>query len=97
MLVPSPPSDPPPEPPSSGPPSEPKSFLRALIGVVSLVLSMVVIPAGFVMLVTDMHAGDASRRALVKALSVLSVGGGLMALGIALLIWEMSVRYGVRR
>jgi hypothetical protein len=86
-----------PSPESPGPPDEPKSFLRALIGVVSLVLSMVVIPAGFVLLVTDMQAGDSSRRGLLNALAVLSIGGGLMALGIAMLIWEMSVRYGVRR
>ena len=86
-----------PSPESSGPPDEPKSFLRALIGVVSLVLSMIVIPAGFVLLVTDMQAGESSRRALVRALAVRSAGGGLMALGIAMLIWEMSVRYGVRR
>ena len=90
---------PPPIPPagSPGPPEEPKSFVRALIGVVSLVLSMIVIPAGFVLLVANMQAGDSSRRALMNALGVLSIGGGLMALGIAMLIWEMSVRYGVRR
>jgi hypothetical protein len=82
---------------SPGPPPAAKSFLRALVGVVSLVLSMIVIPAGFVLLVSDMQAGDSSRRALMNALGVLSVGGGLMALGISMLIWEMSVRYGVRR
>jgi hypothetical protein len=86
-----------PSPESSRPPTEPKSFLRALIGIVSLILSMVVIPAGFVLLVTDMQTGDSSRRALLNALAVLSVGGGLMALGVAMLIWEVSVRYGVRR
>lgn len=86
-----------PAPDAPGPGGEPKSFLRALIGVVSLVLSMIVIPAGFVLLVADMQDGDSSRRALLNALAVLSVGGGLMALGVAILIWEMSVRYGVRR
>ena len=58
---------------------------------------MIVIPAGFVLLVTDMQAGNSSRVPLVNALGVLSIGGGLMALGISMLIWEMSVRYGVRR
>ena len=94
MAATTPPSDPS-EPP--GPRDEPKSFLRALIGVVSLVLAMIVIPMGFVLLVTDMQSGDTSRRALVNALGVLSIGGGLMALGVAMLIWEMSVRYGIRR
>jgi hypothetical protein len=90
-----PPPAPAPEPPGS--PEEPKSFLRALIGVVSLVLSMIVIPAGFVLLVTDMQAGPANRRTMMNALGVLSIGGGLLALGVSMLIWEMSVRYGVRR
>jgi hypothetical protein len=95
MAATTPPPDPTTEPP--GPHDEPKSFLRALIGVVALVLAMIVIPLGFVLLVTDMQAGDTSRRALLNALGVLSIGGGLMALGVAMLIWEMSVRYGVRR
>jgi hypothetical protein len=30
-------------------------------------------------------------------LGVLMAGGALLASGIALLIWEMSVRYGIRR
>jgi hypothetical protein len=90
-----PPREPTPE--SAGPPDAPKSLLRALAGVVSLVLSMIVIPAGFVMLVTSMRGGHFGPRVLISPLAVLSIGGGLMALGVSLLIWETSVRYGVRR
>ena len=40
-------------------------------------------------------AFTSARR--LESPACMSVGGGLMALGIAMLIWEMSVRYGVRR
>jgi uncharacterized membrane protein len=71
---------------------EPKSLLRAILGVVSLVSSLVVIPIGFVLLVLDVHAAS-----MVRPLAVLMAGGFLLAFGIALLIWEMSGRYGIRR
>jgi len=93
----SPTTPPLPSPDQGGPPPEPKSFLRALIGVLSLVLSMIVLPAGFVLLVSGLRSGSDDTRAMVNALGVLSIGGGLMALGVAMLIWEMSVRYGVRK
>ena len=63
----------------------------------SLVLSMIVLPAGFVLLVSGLQSGSDDTRSMVNALGVLSIGGGLMALGVAMLIWEMSVRYGVRK
>lgn len=75
---------------------ESKSLLRALIGTVSLVASLVVIPLGMVVLVAD-TAGDGGLRALVRPLGVLSAGGALLSFGIAMLIWELSVRYDVRR
>jgi hypothetical protein len=88
---------PPPSPGSGGPPSDSKSFLRALVGVVALVSSVIVLPAGFVLLISGMQQGDDDTRSMVNALGVLSIGGGLMALGVAMLIWEASVRYGVRK
>lgn len=74
----------------------PKSFVRMLTAVVALVSSLVVIAAGFVWLVTGLQAGSYGTPAMGPALAILGLGGGLMALGIALLIWEMSVRYGIR-
>ena len=71
---------------------ESKSLLRAILGVVSLISSLVVIPIGFVLLVVD-----APQRGMTRALSVLIAGGFLLSLGIALLIWEVSGRYGIRR
>jgi len=75
----------------------PRSFARMLIAVTSLVSSLVVIAAGFVWMVTGLQAGGYGTSAVTTALAILGVGGGLMALGIALLIWEVSVRYGIRR
>jgi hypothetical protein len=68
------------------------SLPRAIVGVVSLISSLVVIPIGFVLLIADAHAPS-----MVRPLAVLMAGGFLLATGIALLIWEVSVRYGIRR
>ena len=83
--------------PAPGPPPEPKSFFRAFVGILSLLLSMIVIPVGFVLLITGLQAAGSTPRVMGTALGVLAAGGGLMALGVSLLIWEMSVRYGVRK
>ena len=75
---------------------EPKSLLRAVLGVVSLLASLVVIPIGIVLIVVDTESGN-SIRTLMRPLGVLMAGGALLAFGVAVLIWEMSVRYGIRR
>ena len=75
---------------------EPKSLLRAVLGVVSLLASLVVIPIGIVLIVVDTEGGG-SVRTLMRPLGVLMAGGALLAFGVAVLIWEMSVRYGIRR
>jgi hypothetical protein len=74
----------------------PKSLLRAIIGVVSLLCSLVIIPIGFVLLIADSQGGS-DLRVLARPLGALMTGGGLLAFGIAMLIWEMSVRYDIRR
>jgi hypothetical protein len=80
------------------PPSrDEKSFIRALVGVVSLLVSLVIVGAGFAMLVTAMRAGEHGTRPWFGALAVLGAGGGLAAAGIALLIWETSIRYDIRK
>ena len=71
---------------------ESKSLLRAVLGVVSLLSSLVVIPIGFVLLVNDVQ-----QPSMMRPLAVLMAGGFFLALGIALLIWEVSGRYGIRR
>jgi len=75
---------------------ERKSLLRAVIGVVSLLASLIVIPIGFVLLISHAQGGNTART-LARPLGVLMAGGGLLAFGIAMLIWELSVRYDIRR
>jgi hypothetical protein len=82
---------------SPSPRPEPGSLVRTIAGVVSLVTSLVVIAAGFVMLVTALQAGGYNTPTMLRAMAVLGLGGGLLATGIAVLIWEVSVRYGIRR
>jgi hypothetical protein len=73
-----------------------RSVVRAIAGAVCLVASLVVLPAGFIMMVRALEASGYGSPAVTPALAVLSGGGGLLGLGIALLIWELSVRYDVR-
>jgi len=79
------------------PPRDQKSFVRALLGVVSLVAALVVVAAAFILLIAAMQDGERGTPPFFNALAVLGVGGGLMAAGIALLIWEMSIRYDIRK
>ncbi|MCC7124207.1 MAG: hypothetical protein IT178_05125 [Acidobacteria bacterium] len=73
------------------------SLLRALAGFVILVSSLVVLMMGIVLLVTALQRGAYNERPMIEAFGILSIGGGLLAAGIALLIWELSIRYGLPR
>jgi hypothetical protein len=73
-----------------------QSILRTISGAVCLVASLVVLPAGFVMMVRALERSGYGSPAVTQSLTVLAAGGGLLGLGIALLIWELSVRYNVR-
>jgi hypothetical protein len=73
-----------------------RSFVRAVAGGVSLAGSLIVIPAGFIMMVRALERSGHGSTAVAQALAVLAGGGGLLGLGIALIIWELSVRYNVR-
>lgn len=77
--------------------SSPKrSVTRAITGAVCLVASLVVMPAGFIMMVRALEGSGYGSSGVTRAWSVLAAGGGLLGMGIALLIWELSVRYNVR-
>ena len=73
-----------------------RSVLRAIAGSVSLAASLVVIPAGFIMMVRALERSGYGSGGVTQAQAILAGGGGLLGLGIALLIWELSVRYNVR-
>jgi uncharacterized membrane protein len=72
------------------------SPVRYVAGMVSLIGAMVTIPAGFVQMIRALERGGYGTSSNTLALAWLGLGGGLLGLGIALLIWELSVRHNVR-
>lgn len=72
------------------------STIRGLTGAVALGASLIVLPVSFVMMVRALEATGYGSEAVTNALMLMAAGGGLLGLGIALLIWELSVRYDVR-
>ena len=63
---------------------------------VCLIGAMVTIPAGFVLMIRALERGGYGTSANTIALTWIAVGGGLLGLGIALMIWELSVRHNIR-
>jgi len=51
-----------------------------------------VIVIGFALLVTTIQRGTQAREEMRLALGVLGLGGGLLATGICLMIWEAAER-----
>lgn len=72
------------------------STLRYVSGAVSLVTSLVVIAGSFVQMIRALEATGYGSRGVTIALIWMSIGGGLLGFGMAMLIWELSVRYDVR-
>lgn len=79
-------------PPAPGP----SSPIRAITGGVALVGSFAFTAGGFAQMVTSLEAGRYGTWSITVALALLGIGGGLLATGIGLLIWEYSIRHGVR-
>ena len=72
------------------------SPVRYVIGAVCLIGAMVTLAAGFLLMVRALDRGGYGTERITYALATLGLGGGLLGLGIALLIWEISVRYNIR-
>ena len=72
------------------------STIRYVLGLVCLVMAFVALPAGCVQMVRTLERGGYGTRGIDYALWSLGAGGGFLALGIALLIWEVSVRHNIR-
>jgi hypothetical protein len=73
----------------------PRSAIRTVLGWVSLVLALVILPVSGIGLVRALDAGGYGTSSVTVALYWLSGGGAFLAFGIALLIWEASVRYRI--
>lgn len=63
---------------------------------VSLIAAMVCLPAGFIQMILALQRGGYGTASMTAPIAWLALGGGLLGLGIALMIWELSVRHGVR-
>jgi hypothetical protein len=72
------------------------SSIRYVIGLVSLVGALVALPAGGLQMVRTLERGGYGTSSIDYAVALLGLGGGLLGLGIALLIWEVSVRHNWR-
>ena len=72
------------------------SPIRYVAAMVCLISAMVTIPAGFVQMVRALERGGYGTTANTVAMAWIALGGGLLGLGIALLIWELSVRNNIR-
>jgi hypothetical protein len=71
------------------------SAVRNVVGWVCLMLALVILPASGIGLVRALDAGGYGTSSITVALYWLSGGGAFLAFGIALLIWEWSVRYRI--
>lgn len=63
---------------------------------VALVGALVALPAGAIQMVRSLERGGYGTSSIDLALVWLGVGGGLLGIGVALLIWELSVRHNIR-
>jgi hypothetical protein len=69
---------------------------RYVAGMVCLIGALVALPAGFIQMVQGLERGGYGTSSMTIAYAWLGVGGGLLGLGLALLIWELSVRHNIR-
>lgn len=69
---------------------------RYICGLICLVTSLIVLPAGFLQMVSVLEGGGYGTSRNTMAFVTLGVGGALLGLGIALVIWELSVRHNIR-
>jgi hypothetical protein len=58
--------------------------------------AMVTLPAGFIQMIRALERGGYGTSSNTLAFATLGLGGGLLGLGMALLIWELSVRHNIR-
>jgi hypothetical protein len=71
------------------------SVLRGLVGWTSLLVSLLLLAMSGVMLVRALEFQGYGSPGMRSALVWMSTAGALLATGIALLIWEYSVRHDI--
>lgn len=71
------------------------SFARVVFGIVFLMVSLIGMTIGFVRLLAGLQGPGYGSPEVQAALTWMAASGGLLAVGICLLIWEVSIRYGI--
>jgi hypothetical protein len=79
--------------PSSPQRSSPARYIMAMV---CLIAAVVTLAAGFIRMVGALERGGYGTSSITYALGWLGLGGGLLGLGVALMIWELSVRHNIR-
>ena len=72
------------------------SQIRTIAAVVCLFASFVILPAGFLQMVRSLERGGYETGGVSLSFWTLGLGGGLLGTGIALIIWELSIRHNIR-
>ena len=72
------------------------SPIRYVSGIVLLVLALVTILSGGFMMVGALERGGYGTASVDRALAVIAGGGAFLAIGISLLIWELSIRHNIQ-
>ncbi len=74
----------------------PGSPIRYVTAMVSLMAALVAIPGGLGFMIRALERGGYGTSSITVAVLWLGAGGAFLGLGIALLIWELSVRHNIR-
>ena len=72
------------------------STARYVAGLVCLMVAMVTLPAGFIQMIRALEGGGYGTSSNTLAFVTLAAGGAFLGLGIALVIWELSIRHNIR-
>ena len=72
------------------------SSIRYVAGLVTLVAALVTLLSGGLMMVRALERGGHGTATVDRSLTVLAAGGAFLAIGISLLIWELSIRHNIR-
>ena len=72
------------------------SSVRYVTAMVCLMVAIVSLPAGFVQMVRALEHGGYGTSSVTFVWIWLAIGGGFLGFGIALLIWELSIRHNIQ-
>ena len=72
------------------------SPIRYASAIVLLFVALVTLLSGGFMMVSTLERGGYGTSSIDRALAVLAAGGGFLAIGMSLLIWELSIRHNIR-